>query len=134
MITSTDANDFTLGILEMTLKAATLAFPILLASCSEPQCTHERAFDHWLFQQTWFISETPGTENLGAAFGDNGGTLFVPRTIESFNYCADGRTLHVSYGKYWKHREDWSIVELDEKTLTLKFQDGGTYKYYRAGR
>jgi len=118
----------------MKLKAAALALPMFLVSCSEPRCQHQRAFDHWLFQQTWFIAETPGTENLGAAFGDTGGTLFVPRKIESFNYCANGRTLHVSYGKYWKHREEWSIVELDEKTLTLQFQNGAIYKYYRAGR
>jgi len=108
---------------------------VLLASCgNENQCKNKRSFDSRLFQQSWFISETPSVESLGVGFGDASGTFYVPIKIDYFEYCAQGNTLFISNGGFWKKREKIEVVDLNHETMTLKFQNGMTYKYYRAGR
>lgn len=107
---------------------------LLLTSCGEPHCTDQRSFSSQLFQQTWFVSEVPGTNTLGVAFSDSDGLLYAPKLLGHFHYCAEGKTLHVYYGDFWKSREDWTILDLNQKTLILRFEDGRTVTYYRAGR
>lgn len=98
------------------------------------ECIDDRSFSSREFQQTWFISETPGMENLGAAFGDNGGTFYKPLRIREFDYCAMGNKLHIEHGDIIKRRVVVEVLELNNEKMLLKFPGGETFEYFRAGR
>ena len=113
-----------------------MCFSVLaLCACSEShECLGDREFDQWQFQQTWFISETPEVENVGAAFGSESGTFYQPFEIQDFQYCAEGMTLYVSYGSVIKRNLVIEILSLDDEKLVLQFPDDKRYAYFRAGR
>lgn len=116
------------------MKASLLAVSLLaLVGCSK-ECIDSRSFSSWALQQTWFISEVPDIENLGAAFGDSGGTFYEPLRVPEFEYCAQGNRLHIEYGDVFTRRMVVDILALDDEKMLLQFPDGEQFEYFRAGR
>jgi hypothetical protein len=104
-----------------------------LTACSH-ECVDSRGFSSWEFQQSWFTSRSPGIESLGAVFGDTSGSFYEPFQISQFDYCAVGNRLYIKHGKLIKRRLVVEVLELDSERMLLRFQDGGTFEYFRAGR